>query len=119
MVKLLVANDGRVEHSNLLEALSRYELPNRSPILAYLVENGAPVNRLEHSHSPRIFAKNRFQGLGTPLHSAVEHNRLKIALTLLAFGADPTIKDTEDRTPLDLVRELKLPEMIGILEWER
>lgn len=119
MVKFLVANDGRVEHGNLLVALSRSELPNRLPVLAYLVENGAPVNRLEHSHSPRIFARKRWQGLGTPLHSAVEHNRLKIAQALLAFGADPTIKDTKDRTPLDLARELKLPEMIGILEWER
>lgn len=39
----------------------------------------------------------------TPLHEAAQKGRTQLCALLLAHGADPTLKNQEGQTPLDLV----------------
>lgn len=57
-------------------------------------------------------------GLGTPLHSAVESNRIAIAAALLGHGAERGKEDTKGRTALEMARESGLREMVKLLEGE-
>ena len=41
----------------------------------------------------------------TPLHAALECTMVDAARTLLDLGADPTIRDHEDRMPVELIGE--------------
>jgi ankyrin repeat protein len=63
-----------------------------SRAIRILVEHGAKLDAQDH----RGF---------TPLHAAMERTMATAATTLLDLGADPTIRDDEGRTPVQLVTE--------------
>lgn len=45
----------------------------------------------------------------TPLHEAAQKGRTQLCALLLAHGADPTMKNQEGQTPLDLATVRTLP----------
>ncbi|MGI9303852.1 MAG: ankyrin repeat domain-containing protein [Gammaproteobacteria bacterium] len=51
----------------------------------------------------------------TPLHGAAWDNAPAIAQTLVAYGADTTLKDDKGRTPLDVAREKNAHEVLKVL----
>jgi ankyrin repeat protein len=53
---------------------------------------------LEHGANPNI---QDYKYGWTPLHFAVKNCHVDVARVLLDYGADPTIRDNEGRTPLD------------------
>lgn len=45
----------------------------------------------------------------TPLHEAAQKGRTQLCALLLAHGADPTMKNQEGQTPLDLATVMQIP----------
>ena len=121
MVKLLVAHGADVDRGNLLHEIAESKFPGRLEILKYLISQGADIDQIEEASNYRRFdVKNTAFGIGTPLHNAVKHNNLAVAVALLNLGAERCIDDTERRTPLDWADDLKRKRMIRLLdqEWE-
>lgn len=65
----------------------------------------------------RVLASNKFSvdqatrlKQATPLHVAVENKQLHIIRALIALGANPELKNSIDKTPLDLAVEMNNPE---------
>lgn len=84
-----------------------------------MISQGAPVDQFEEASDLRLFEVTEQFGIGTPLHNAVRHDNLVIAVALLGHGANPTIEDTKGRTPLDWARKLRVARMIELLEPKR
>ena len=59
---------------------------------------------------------NIFEGRGTPLHEAVRGGNPRIVQTLLLAGADPSIRDLEGNTSLDLAKAGKHADVVEVLE---
>ena len=115
IVRLLVSRGARVDEGNLLHAISWSDRPGRDDVLAYILSEGAPLNKLKHEHDPRQFAIEKLRwGVGTPLHDAVGRRRKWIVVTLLAWGADKAIRDTKGRTPEELGREIGATEVLEV-----
>lgn len=64
----------------------------RLDCVEYLYENRANVN-----------SKNKYNQ--TPLHYAIDNSFIEIAVFLIAYGADITIKDINEHTPEDIARK--------------
>ena len=60
-------------------------------------------------------AVNILEGRGAPLHEAARAGHLRIVQALLAAGADPSIRDPEGRTALDLARAHNQAAVIELL----
>lgn len=55
----------------------------------------------------------------TPLHEAAQKGRTQLCALLLAHGADPTMKNQEGQTPLDLATVRTLPSSSVLLGLSR
>ncbi|TDT40208.1 ankyrin repeat protein [Halospina denitrificans] len=64
------------------------------PVLKHLMDNGLDINSFSEVDGSRF----------TALHAAALSNNPRGVRLLLEFGADPTLKDGQGRTPLELVR---------------
>jgi ankyrin repeat protein len=51
----------------------------------------------------------------TPLHGAAQNGQLEMVQLLLEHGADPSMRDTAGRSPLDFAREGGYTEVSEIL----
>jgi len=76
---------------------------NNIDVMNYLIRKGADIN---HQDKDGVSC----------LHYAVARKLLEAATLLIKNKADLNLKDRIGRTPLDVARELKLDEMIGILD---
>lgn len=52
----------------------------------------------------------------TPLHIAVREKCDKIVLAILMEGGDPSLKNNAGKTPIDIAKELKLEDIVEILD---
>jgi hypothetical protein len=64
------------------------------PVLRHLMDNGLDINSMSEVHDTTF----------TALHAAAITNNAEGAQLLLELGADPTLKDSEGRTALELAR---------------
>ncbi|DBA02384.1 TPA: hypothetical protein N0F65_007203 [Lagenidium giganteum] len=69
-------------------------------VCLWLVENGADVNAID-------------QNGDTPLHYAVMYGRDDLVTTLMKKGANPTIKNKNGQSPVDICDDEELREMMG------
>lgn len=112
--------DGR--HSTPLHFAAGY---NRVPVVEFLLENGAEVHASDKGglvplhnacsyghyevtellvkHGANVNVSDLWKF--TPLHEAAAKGKYEIVKLLLKHGADPTKKNRDGSTPLDLVRE--------------
>lgn len=91
-------------HSSLLGARERPE--DVASAIALLVGRGANIQGASPYDWKQLERQDDFTKSGsTPLHWAVRHNHAVAISTLLAFGADPSARDTRGRTPRDLARQ--------------
>src|SRR3979409_2037756 len=71
-------------------------------LIKLLLSKGASINEIQYSkHAPSYALRSPF-GLGTPLHYAVEQNKLDVVSCLLENGADPTIANSRGKTALEV-----------------
>lgn len=68
-------------------------------VSVWLIENGADVNAIDVSGN-------------TALHYAVILERFDLVETLMKRGADPTVKNLEDKTPVEIAEEDDLKEIL-------
>ena len=61
-------------------------------------------------------AVNIREGRGTPLHEAAREGHARIVQALLALGADPSIRDSEARSPLEVARANHHDAVVEILQ---
>ena len=60
-------------------------------------------------------AVNILEGRGTPLHEAAREGHARTVKMLLEAGTDPSIRDAEGRTSLDLARAYQRENVIEVL----
>lgn len=101
--------------SNALHGAALGQVADRVQVLAYLLDIGFPINQREMEFDEKLFLSWKYEGLGTALHSAVKGKCVETLTFLLNRGADQTIKDTKDRTPLDLAREMNFDQGVSLL----
>lgn len=106
IVRILVDYGARVDYGDPLHYISQRTQEDALDVLLYLLENGAPIDKLEKEELP-IAAKIKDRqphGRGTPLHEAVRYRRGDIIQALLEYGADKTIKNTKGESPEEMAR---------------
>jgi ankyrin repeat protein len=106
MAKLLISYGADVSQGNVLQVTVRSKKLDREPMLRYLLEQGAPVNALEHSANPRkkkIVAARH--GVRTALHEAVSLGRWDLVRVLEEFHADWDIKDSNGISARELAQK--------------
>ena len=69
-----------------------------------LIDRGADVNQRGGLHSE------------TPLHFAAQYGNVELVKLLLEAKADPTAKEFRGKTPLDVAKERKHPDIVKLLE---
>lgn len=82
----------------------------------FSIENGADVNSnfLIVIHDGKENEYNNYRGQ-TPLTAAISGGHIEIVKLLIENGADITLKNGNDKTPLQLAKELKKEDIIKIL----
>ncbi|KAI9884118.1 MAG: hypothetical protein M1823_004089 [Watsoniomyces obsoletus] len=106
-VEMLLNHGADLDRSSGLHIVAgaRYIGTEYVSMLGFLLDRGAKINQLEHQASPEYFEKVKDQQpLGTPLHYAARRGRKDRVEFLLDRGADPNIRDTAGRLPVDSVR---------------
>ena len=78
-------------------------LGDNAEVIRELVMQGADVN-----------ARTRDE-VQTPLHIAAAMGKMKAVEALVALGADLTIKDSKERTPLDAAERVGLTDVVAFL----
>ncbi|KAL8782691.1 MAG: hypothetical protein Q9213_005170 [Squamulea squamosa] len=98
-VKLLFGCGASLEpNSGALHAASQGDAPDRIPIMAYLVKQGANINGLAIDY-PAPSEALRSGRKGTPLHTATKWANEEAKAWLLGNGADPKAKNELGETP--------------------
>jgi len=116
MARLLIEHGARVDVGNVVSALCVSERLDRTEMLAYLVEQEAPINHLDLFIEGHPYIGKADYGIEAPLHTAVRWKKPEIVRALLDHGADPTIKTTKGFTAYDIAKELELRDLVSLLE---
>jgi len=108
-------------HTDLVELLLKHgaavdsrDLGGRTPLHLAALHNHAGVAERLIAWKADVNAAANLKA--TPLHMAVGGESVRLVKLLLAHKADRSRKDVDEQTPLDFARELKLKEVIRLLE---
>lgn len=107
-VRLLLAAGARVNYKNRDSVLNYVIERKRYDIFILLLKSGAKINR--YSVSSGLFAK-----CGTPLSRAIQYDCVDMVITMLEYGADPTVTTFDG---IKLINLAKSPLMIFVLRSE-
>lgn len=119
MVKHILSRGVDVKRGELLQWAIFRETPEALDVVKWLVERGAPINKVKYEDEPEVYYERKLLGLGTPLHRAAEFGHATIVTFLIEQGANPLIKDSKGYAPrfwaeknghLGIVDQLRLAE---------
>ncbi|KAL8756903.1 MAG: hypothetical protein Q9184_004353 [Pyrenodesmia sp. 2 TL-2023] len=103
-VKLLIDHGANIgPTSAALHAAAQGDAPDRIPVMAYLVEQGAAINGLATDY-PAPSEALRSGRKGTPLHTATKWANEEAKTWLLEHGADAEAKNELGETPKEYGR---------------
>ncbi|KAL8644910.1 MAG: hypothetical protein Q9226_007533, partial [Calogaya cf. arnoldii] len=103
-VKLLLDNGATIKpDSAALHAAAGEDVPDRIPIMDYLVQHGADVNGIARD-IPGPSEARRSGRKGTPLHSAFKWANEEAKTWLVEHGADPEAKNQLGEAPAEWSR---------------
>ncbi|KAL8786470.1 MAG: hypothetical protein Q9213_002786 [Squamulea squamosa] len=105
VIKILVDHGGRVYPSNALPQAAKTALPDRTEILAYFLDKGAPIDMVEYEFDKKTFQKFGVKAFGTALHQASKRGNEQLVQFLLQRGAEPSVKDSVGKTALQYAQE--------------
>lgn len=117
IINMLLSSGGDVRRGEILHwAVERDS--RACEVVALLLEQGAPPNRLRFDGSEPAWSVFGVKGLGSPLHKAAALNKLDVVSKLLQHGADTDMKDTLGRTAKQLAEELGNEGVVALLSLE-
>lgn len=116
VIEIMIQHGGRVHPSNALPSAAKTSLPNRTDVLAYLLDHGTSVNVLEFEYDQDLFSLHWMRAFGTALHHAAKRGNDELVKFLLGRGADPSLKDSVGKTALEYAEEKGLSTTIALLE---
>lgn len=73
------------------------------PVVDFLIQN-MPSQGLDKQTLPPMSSES--SGCNTALHLCVIYNQIECMKLILRSGADPTIRNYHDKTPLDIAQQL-------------
>lgn len=101
VIRILFDHGGSIEYGQLLHFAAIRGLPDRLDVLNYLLNKGAPVNKLMFENDMNSYEQEEMYGLGTPLHSAASAGCLGMTDMLLSRGADPSIRNSRGKLAVE------------------
>lgn len=115
-INLLLERGGDVKKGQLLQ-YAVHRTTEVNTVISLLVDNGAPLNAAMHQDGNTLM---RFYpvSLGTPLHIAVELDKMDVVHHLIHLGADTSVKDANGNTVLEWARKLNRTQVLEFLENE-
>ncbi|KAL8902130.1 MAG: hypothetical protein Q9207_004862 [Kuettlingeria erythrocarpa] len=116
VIELMVQHGGRIHPSNVLPSAAMTSLPNRTDVLAYLLDHGISVNVLQFEYDQHIFNLHWMRAFGTALHNAAENGNDELVKFLLERGADPSLKDSVGKRALQYAEEKGHSTTMALLE---
>lgn len=112
VIKILVDHRGRVYPSNALPAAAKTALPDRTEIVAYFLDQGAPINMIEYESDDETRKKVGVKAFGTALHQASKRGNEQ----LLKRGASTSPMDSIGKTAMEYALENDHRGVVTLLE---
>lgn len=97
-----------IPHGFLLWYATRRKVPDRIQVLEYLLHQGAAgdLTRIMLDDRPEAAMKADWgAGRGTPLHTPARVGKLDAVKLFIAWGADPSIRDSKGQLAVERARE--------------
>lgn len=116
VLEILVQYGGRVYPGNAFPAAAKTSLPDRTHILTYLLEQGAPIDMMEYEFDMKTFRMYSPMEFGTALHYASKRGNEQLVRFLLERGAETSIKDSVGKTALQYAQERNHSTVITLFE---
>lgn len=116
VIQILVQHGGRVYPGNALPAAAQTSLPDRTHVLAYFLDQGAPIDTIEYDFNKKVYKIFDVKAFGTALHHATKRGNEQLVRFLLERGAKVSLKDSMGKTALQYARELDHAGIVSILE---
>lgn len=108
---MLLKHGAQLNGSHALKRAAHY---GRLDMMAYLLEHGAQIDDIPDSEF--ISDGERQAGLGTALHEAVRANQMDAVRLLLEKGANPSVKNSLGKAPIDYALENNNRDMVGLFK---
>jgi hypothetical protein len=115
-IQMLFGRGGDIKRGQLLHSAVLRGGPDVVELVGLLLDMGASINEIQYENHPQAFRERYAFALGTPLHYAAEEGNLELVLFLLQKGANPSIKNTKDRTVYETADFLKEYEVSRVLQ---
>lgn len=93
---------GDIRRGQTLHFAIERDSPDQLAVMDVILAAGASINARLFEDDPASWMENHAFGMGTPLHRAVELDKVAVVAYLLEHGANPHALDTVGRTALDL-----------------
>ncbi|KAL8990733.1 MAG: hypothetical protein Q9169_008049 [Polycauliona sp. 2 TL-2023] len=116
VIKMFVDHGGRVYPSNALPAAAHTFLPDRTDVLAYFLDNGAPINMIEYEFDDDTRKMFGMKAYGTALHQASKRGNEQLVRFLLERGATTNLKDTVGKTAMQYAQQNDHRGVVSLLE---
>lgn len=116
VIKILVDQGGRVYPSNALPAAAKTALPDRTEILAYFLDKGAPINMIEYEFDDETGKRFGVKAFGTALHQASKRGNEQLVRFLLERGATTSPIDSTGKTAMQYAHENNHRGVVTLLE---
>lgn len=115
-INLMLDRGGDVKKGQLLQ-YAVFRTTEVNTVISLLVDNGAPLNAAMHQDG-NILMRFYPLSLGTPLHIAVELDKMDVVQHLIHLGADTSVKDANGYTVVEWARKLDKTQIVEFLENE-
>ncbi|KAL8756165.1 MAG: hypothetical protein Q9199_003117 [Rusavskia elegans] len=116
VIQILVDHGGRVYPSNALPAAAKTALPDRIEILAYFLDQGAPINMIEYEFDDETGTTFGAKAFRTALHQASKRGNEQLVRFLLERGAATSPRDSAGKTAMQYAQESDYRGIVTLLE---
>jgi ankyrin repeat protein len=117
IIDLLLQHGGSVESGQLLHCAVDWLKPGCAEIIQLLLGKGCDINAIKYqNHRGSYDFYSVLLSLGTSLHEAADSGRSTVVKFLLANGADPLVRDTNDYLPIDMAHRKGHTDVVDLLK---
>lgn len=91
-------------------------MPDCLQVAQLLLDRGSPINAIRYQNHHDSYEHFKYFGLGTPLYEAAQCGNFGMAELLLKNGADPLLKATGDRLPIEVAESKGHTALVDLLK---